>query len=237
MSIQAAVSSDEITKQVSSRFDGAFFEGRLINAPGLVYTPGLTDDSVFLSNEVTLGTGGYERQVIGYLAGDVSAFSDGGVGLTQKATVFSQDNSANSITFTHVALVESTGNVLTTAIPTAEPSPVINGTYEAIPVTSLSGSGAGLKIRLTIVSNVTSISIDNAGYGYAPGDSMQVAESTLVAAGVGNPGCGNLEFLIDTVKTNTETVFSVAQTANQVVLAGGNQAVFYWNIKLFNYSS
>ena len=237
MAIQAVVSANEISKQVLARFDGAFFEGRLINAPAITYTPGITNDTTFLANEVTIGLGGYQRQVIGYVAGDVSVFSDGGVALIQKATVFSHDDSVDSITFTHAALVESTGNVLTTAIPTLEPSPTNDGTYEAIPTVTLTGTGVGLKINITSSANVVTVTINNAGYDYAPGDSIRVEESTLVAAGAGLTGCGDLEFLVDTVKTEAETVFAVAKTANQVVLGGGNQAVFYWNTKLFNFSS
>ena len=219
---------------MEGRFVGAFFEGRLINAPTLIYQPGVTNDATFLAQEVSIGLGGYQRQVIGYFSGDISSYSDGGVAMLQKATVFSQDGTANTFSFSHVALVESTGNVLTTEIPTSEPSPAADGTYIALPATTLTGSGAGLAINLTIASNVASISINNAGRGYAPGDTCRVPESVLIEANVGSAGCGDLDFAIATVATSDENLFSVAKTSNQVLLAGGNEAVFYWNVKLFN---
>lgn len=234
MSIKAPLSSTEIENQLENRFVGAFFEGRLINAPTITYQPGVTNDTTFLANEVTLGTGGYSRQVIGYYSGDVSAYSDGGAAMLQKATVFAQDGSVNTISFSHAVLVESTGNVLTTEIPTSEPTPVNDGTYQALPATTLVGLGEGLKIDLQVVSNVSTITINNAGRSYAVGDTVQVPESVLVAAGVGASGCGNLDFAIATVATSDENLFAVAKTTNQVVLAGGNEAVFYWNVKLFN---
>ena len=234
MSIQAPLSSTEIVSQLTDRFVGTFFEGRLINAPSISYQPGVTNDTTFLANEVTLGFGGYQRQVIGYYAGDVSSYSDGGAAMLQKATVFPQDGSTDTISFSHAALVESTGNVLTTEIPTSEPSPVNDGTFQALPVTSLSGTGEGLKIDLQVISNVSTITINNAGRQYAVGDSLRVPESVLVSAGVGTSGCGSLDFAVATVATSSENLFSVAKTTNQVLLAGGNEAVFYWNIKLFN---
>ena len=79
MAIAAKISPAELTSQVTSRFDGAYLEGRLINAPGVAYVPGTTDDASFLTFEVTPGTAGYQRQVIGYEASDVSAYSDDGV--------------------------------------------------------------------------------------------------------------------------------------------------------------
>ena len=329
MSIQASLSSTEVTKQMTDRFVNSFFEARLINAPSLTYVPGVTNDATFLSNEVSSGgevtalgsvttepiagndgnypglattnsgtgtgltievdvasdvftynitdsgsgykvndvitiseavlvaagaveagagnidltvaavavPGGYQRQVIGYYSGDVSTYSDGGVAMIQKATVFAQDGSPTPITFSHVALVTSSGNVLTTGAPSAEPSPVTDGTYQALPATTITGGGEGLKIDLEIVSNVSTVTISNAGRNYAAGDEVTVSESVLVAAGAGAVGCGPLSFEVATVQTGPENIFSVAKATNQVVLGGGNEAVFYWNLKLFNQSA
>jgi hypothetical protein len=146
MAIAAKISSDELTAQVTQRFDGATLEARLINAPGVTYIPGTTDDTTFLGLEVTVGTGGYARQSISYAAADVSVYSDDGVALTQRATVFTQDGSATPIEFSHVALVWTNG-------------------------------------------------------------------------------------------TSSGDILAVAQTSSAVVLGGGNQAAFYWNLKQFGYYS
>ena len=82
MAIAAKISPAELTALVTNRYVGKYYEARLINAPGVSYVPGTSNDATFLGNEVTQGTGGYERQVINYVGGDVSAYSDDGVALS-----------------------------------------------------------------------------------------------------------------------------------------------------------
>ena len=66
MAITAKISSSEISAQVEQRFVGKYVEAMLLNAAGLSYTPGTSNDANFLSNEVAEGTGGYTRQVFVY---------------------------------------------------------------------------------------------------------------------------------------------------------------------------
>lgn len=244
MAIAAKISSDELTAQVTQRFDGAVLEARLINAPGVSYIPGTTDDANFLSFEVAAGTGGYARQVISYNAGDVSVYSDDGVALTQRATVFTQDGSATSIDFSHVALVWGSGNALSLGAVSSAPSAGVNGTYTNIPISSTSGSGTGLAVNLTISNAGASttdyaVTIQNAGSGYAVSDTVTIADGTLAGLGAITGGAGNLTFSVATIsnQTNANSILGVAQTSSAVVLGGGNQAAFYWNLKQFGFYS
>ena len=243
MAIAAKISAAELSAQVTSRFQDQYFEARLINAPGVTYTPGTTDDASFLGNEVILGTGGYARQTFFYSVSDIATYSDGGIGLSQKATVFAQDGTSTTIDFTHVALVWSTGNVTAlTATPTTAPTAAVDDTYQAIPVDATSGSGLGATINL-IVTNSGATAADytativSPGYGYAAGDTVTINDATLASLGVITAGAGDLVVTVDTVSaaTNAGQLLSVAQTTNSVILAAGNEAAFYWNLKQYGY--
>lgn len=242
MAIAAKISSAELTAQVTDRFVDKYFEARLIYAPGTSYIPGTTVDATFLSNEETIGNGGYQRQVIGYAGGDVSAYSDDGVALTQKATIFAHDGSGVPTNFSHVALVWSDGNALTLGAVTAAPSAGVDATYTNIPVDSTSGSGVGLTVDLTISNSGATatdyaLTIVNAGYGYAASDTITILDGTLAGLGAITGGAGDLTFPVATVssQTNAGAILSVAQTASSVSLTAGNEAVFYWNLKQFGY--
>jgi hypothetical protein len=244
MSIAAKISSAELTAQVTDRFAGQSFEARLINTPGVSYEPGITVDATFLGFEVAIGTGGYDRQVIGYTLGDVSNYSDDGVALTTKATIFAQDGSATSIPFTHVALVWSSGNTSTLASVGTAPSTGVDGTYTNIPIDSTNGTGRGLTVDLTITNNGASssdysLSVANSGYGYESGDVLSILEGTLAGLGAVTAGAGPLGFAIGTVdsSSNAGNILSVARTSSAVNLTAGNEAIFYWNLKQFGYYS
>jgi len=244
MAIAAKVSSAELTAQVTNRFDGAYLEARLINAPGTTYVPNVTVDLTFLGFEVTPGQGGYERQVISYSAGDVAGYADDGVALATRATVFAHDGSGAAIDFSHVALVWSDGNALTVGAATAAPTAANNGTYTNIPVDSTTGSGEGLTFDLTVINagaatNDYAITVASPGRGYAGGDSVTVTEGTLAGLGVVVAGAGDLTFPVSTVNTqaNADQVLAVAKTSSAVSLSGGNEAAFYWNLKQFGFYS
>lgn len=244
MAIAAKISSDELTAQVTQRFDGAVLEARLINAPGVSYIPGTTNDASFLSFEVAAGTGGYARQVISYDAGDVSVYSDDGVALTQRATVFTQDGSTTPIDFSHVALVWGSGNVLTLGAVSAAPTAGVDNTYTNIPIDSTTGSGTGLTVNLTISNSGATatdyaVTVQNAGSGYAVSDSVTISDGTLAGLGAITGGAGDLTFSVATIsnQTNANSILAVAQTSSAVVLGGGNQAAFYWNLKQFGFYS
>ena len=241
MAIAAKISPAELTALVTNRYVGKYYEARLINAPGTSYVPGTTTDVTFLGNEVTQGTGGYERQVINIVGGDVSAYSDDGVALATKATIFTHDGGSTQITFSHVALVEGNGNVSALGTNSAAPSAGVNGTYTALP-TITGGSGRGCTVNLTIQNSGAAstdyiLTIQNAGTGYAAADTIQVQESALVAAGAVSASAGGITTTASTVHTSSEQLLAVAQTASTVNLTGGNETIFYWNLKQFGYYS
>jgi hypothetical protein len=239
MSIAAKVSSAELTAQVTSRFASQTFEAALIYAPGTAYQPGITNDTTFKGFEVAAGTGGYLRQTFSYSGGDVLTYSDDGVGLTQKATIFTQNGTGTTISFSHVALLRGNGNVLTLGSNTGRPTAAVNGTYLSLP-TSTAGSGKGLRVNLTVTSSGAAlgnyaVTIASPGYGYSASDVVSVLDANLALAGAITAGAGNLTFSVGTVTSGGGQVVAVAQTANTVVLGGGNQSVFYWNLKQFGY--
>ena len=243
MALAAKISAAELSAQVSSRFEDQYFEARLINS-GTSYTPGQgADDASFLANEVAIGTGGYTRQTFFYSAADIATYSDGGVGLSSKATVFSHDGGATAIDFTHVALVWSTGNAKTvSAIPTAAPSAGNDGTYYGVPLDSTSGSGTGLTVDITVANSGASFSdytvaLVSPGYGFSATDTVTITDATLASIGAITGGAGDLTFTVDTVHTATNAgqLLAVSQTTNPVSLVGGYEAVFYWNLKQFGY--
>lgn len=240
MAIAAKISSAELTSQVSSRFVGRSLEARLINAPGTAYLPGDTNDTNFLGFEVPLGIGGYKRQGISFASGDVLAYSDDGVALNTRATVFAQDGSATAIDFSHVALCWSSGNVTdltVTSPPLAADS--VDGTYTNVPVDTTTGTGNSLVLDITVSDSGSTWNavVSNVGSGYSASDLVTVSEGTLAGIGAIQAGAGDLVISIDGVTSDAEAgqILSVAQTSSAVSLNGGNEAVFYWNIKQFGY--
>ena len=246
MTIAAKVSATEIDEILRGRYVGGYFEGRLINSPGTTYVPGGgVADSVWLSNEVTLGTGGYARQLINFESSDVSNYADGGVSLAQKATTFAHDGGATPINFTHVALVWSDGNVTALTAATGRPSGMATTTeaYTNIPVESATGSGVGLTVDLEVTNGGASLSdfiltINKPGYGYAASDVLFIPNSTLLAL---DPTTGNneLDFGVSAVNTqaNAGELFTITKPATAISLTAGNEAVFYWNVKQYGFYS
>lgn len=244
MAIAAKISSAELTAQVTNRFVDQSFEARLINASGTSYIPGTTVDATFLGFEAPLGTGGYQRQVISYISGDVSNYTDDGVALTTKATIFAQDGSVDSIDFSHAVLVWSTGNALTLGAVGTAPTAGVDGTYTNIPIDSTSGSGVGLTVDLTITNSGAtatdySLTLNKSGYDYIATETLTILDGTLAGLGAIAGGAGSLSFPVDAVSApaNAGQLLSVAQTSSDVVLSGGNEAVFYWNLKQFGFYS
>ena len=242
MTIAAKISSAELTAQVTNRFSGSYLEARLINSPGTSYIPGTTDDATFLSSEVAFNYG-YDRQIVKYDPADILAYSDDGVPLTRKATVFAHDGGGTSFSFSHVALVWSTGNVATLAAVGSAPSAGVDGTYTNIPTTT-GGSGSGLTVDLTIVNSGAApsdytLTIVSPGYGYAASDVITIPDGTLAGLGAIVGGAGSLGTTVATINTavNAGDLVTVAETASTVVLSGGNEAVFYWDLKQFGYYS
>jgi hypothetical protein len=239
MAIAAKISPSELTAQVTNRFVGKHYECRLIYAPGTSYTPGTTVDATFLGFEVTAGTGGYVRQVIKYIGGDVSGYSDDGVALSTKATVFTHDGGATPIQFSHAALVEASGSITALGAVSAKPTAGVNGTYTNLPTITV-GSGKGATVNLTVTNNGAStsdwvITLNKPGYGYAATNALQVTQSALTSAGAITTGTGSLDTSVSTVYTSSNQLLSVAQTDGTITLDSGNEVIFYWNLKQFGY--
>lgn len=244
MAIAAKISPSELTAQVTDRFVGKYYEARLIDSAGTTYTPGTTDDATFLALEVPIGTGGYDRVVFAYEAGDITAYTDDGVALQTKGTVFAHDNSATALDFNQAVLVESSGCVTALASPvSAFPSAGVNGTYTNLP-TSTTGSGSGLTVDLTItnagVANTDWVlTINSPGYGYTAADPIQVQEADLVSVGAVAVSAGNLDTTASTVYTSATAgdLLAVAELESPVSLVNGRETVFYWNLKQFGFYS
>lgn len=247
MSISAKVSSTELSGVVSGRYANSYFEARLIDSAGTIYNPANTEaeDTTFLASEIPVGTGGYSRQIIGYLPGDVGAYTDDGIPLSQRAVVFEQDGSGTAIQFTHLALVWSEGNVVSTTTPGQAPTSAVPGTYTALPSTT-DGSGVDAIFDLEVTNTGGSpsdytLTVRSAGYGYQDGDTVTIGEAVLVAAGAVSPGAGSIAFTLTSSElsdgTNAGKILSVAQTTNRVTVTAGNQAAFYINLKLFGFYS
>lgn len=236
--VAAKISSAEVLAQVQSRFVDQYYEIALVNSPATNYTPGTTNDATFMTNEVVYNTGGYARQVIGYVSGDVGGYADQGIGLARKAAIFTHDGSGTNMTFSHVVMLRGNGNVLTTSTPTSKPTNGVNGTYTNLP-TVASASGKKLLVNVTVTNSGSSLSdwavtIVNRGYSYVAGETINITQSALTTAGA-TTGTGNLVFPIGTVTTGGGQVVGVTKTDSAVTLGAGNQAVFYFDLKQYGY--
>lgn len=243
MPLTAAISNAEITAQVQARFIGKYVEAVLVNAPSVVYTPGTTNDTNFLSGELTHGAAGYERAIINFQPADITAYTDGGVGMATKGTIFEHDgNTSTTMDFTHAALVWGAGNVITLDVATNDPDAGNDGVYTDIP-TVTTGSGVGLSVDIVVSNNVFAFSPSKAGRGYSVGDTITVEESVMLAAGittasleVPNPGSASMDIGVVSENPQAGQLIAVAQTSSPVSLGNGNQAAFYWDFKQFGFS-
>jgi len=243
MALAAAISADEVRDQVTDRFVDKYLEARLISATGTVYTPGAnTDDELFLGFEVPQGQGGYRRQAFNYTISDVLTYSDDGVGLSTRATIFAQNGTSTAINFSHVALCWSSGNIVAynpTFVQRPANGDAVDGVYSNIPIDSTSGSGRDASINLTIASSGSNytVEIQGAGMDYEVGDTVTIFAGTLLGIGAITGGTADLVMTVSAVSSNPDEgkIVAVAQTSSEVNLNGGNEAVFYWNLKQFGF--
>ena len=199
---------------------------------------------------------GYGRRAFEYVAANVQGYNDKGIPLARKTTVFSHNGyGTGDFTFTHAVLLHS-GNGHATALgavtanPTGSAAFTATGVreYKNLPVTG--GSGQGLTIDLQILNTGTNstdwvVTLVNPGTGYTASDSVTVPEDTLQSALNNNGGTltGGLTFPITTVNAaaaaagGTRDIVAVAKTDSAVTLTAGNEAVFYWDLKLFGYNA
>ena len=245
MAIAAKIAPTELTAQVTNRFNGAYFEARLVNHTDYAPSAVAGSDATWLTAATATepSGSGYRRQVISYTTADVSTYSDDGIGLAQRATVFAHDGVGAAINFNQVALVWSSGNATAVGTPTTTPTggtAASDGVYENVPVDT-GGTGSALTVDVTVSANGTAfaVAIRNAGLGYTVADSVTINAATLNdAKPSGAPDlAGTLVFPVTTVNTsaNNGNLVAVAKTAGAVTLSGGNEAAFYWNLKLFGY--
>ena len=244
MTIASKVSASEVDDILRGRYVDQYFEARLINLPAYNYEPSTAGaDATLLAGEVTLGTGGYQRAIIGFSSADVGNYADGGVAFVQKATTFAHDGGATAIEFSHVALVWSTGNVTTLGPVTVAPVSATTTTaaYTNVPIDSTSGSGVGLTVDLEVTNAGAAttdyvLTLNKAGYGYAASDTVTISNGTLAGLDP-SVGAGDLIFSVSTVHTPTGAtagdLFATRKTSSPVTLTNGNEAAFYWNLKQY----
>ena len=239
MTVLATISAQEHQTLLETRYVNNYFEVLLLDAPGEVYQPGTTSDATFLAFEVTAGTAGYRRKVFSYATNDILAYSDRGMGLNTKAAVFAHDGSLTTLDFTHVALVRGTGNIISlVSTLTSTPTAGNDGTYLGVPTTT-NADGIGATLDITVTNGDTfEVTIAYPGYGYTTSDTLSVSDSILAGLGVITAGAGGLSVGIDAVSVDLAgDLVSVAPTSDAVSLANGNEAVFYFNLKHFGYST
>ena len=236
MAITAKISAAEIASQVEQRFVSKYIEAMLIDANGVTYTPGLTVDATFTSFEVA-PTAGYERQVFTYSPGDQTAYTDDGVGLATKGTVFAHDGGATAITFTHAALVWGSGNVIALDSATIDPATGNDGVYTDVPTTT-DGAGTGMTVDIVVSNNVFAFTPSRFGRNYEVGDTITVLAAAMEAVGAIAAGESLAQMEVLQVSSNTEAgnVVAVAPLASQATLDAGNEAAFFWDFKLFGFA-
>ena len=249
MTIRAQVSASEVYNILANRYADQYFEARLINLPAYNYVPGVSGaDATLLAGEVTVGSAGYQRVVLSWSSSEVGSYADGGIALAPKAATFAHDNGASPLTFSHVALVWSSGNVLTLGTATAVPASATTTTtaYTNIPIDSTDGSGVGLTVDLEVANGGINgasdytITINRPGYGYAATDNLTILNSTLATLDA-SVGAGDLTFPVATVYTpdaalaSAGDLFSEVKTTSTVNLTAGSEVAFYWNVKQFGF--
>lgn len=239
MTIQTRIAAAELTAQVTNNFVNQYFEVALCNAPGVVYTPGISTDSVFLATEIVPGFGGYQRQVLQFTPTDVTAYADDGVALSPKVAIFEHDgNNAEAINFSHVVLMRGNGQVTSINSVTQEPGlGAVDGFYPDVPTEAVSGSstGQGLTVDLTISGAVHTVVVNAVGYGYSAGESIRISEDILVSIGANGGYNDPVIFSTGNVYQSNGNFVSVAAPDTNVLLQSGNQAAFYYNVKQFGY--
>ena len=240
MTVAAKITPTELGAQVTNRFKDSYFVVKLLNAGGLSYTPGLQDPLQFVIDyELTPGEYGYLPQVFGYVEEDVTNYVDDGVGLLQKQVIFQHDNSATSYSFDNISVQWAGGVVLdATFSEVVVPATLTDGTYENLPVDSITGNGSGMTVTIDVFSeSVVSLTVTNRGIGYTTNDDIQITAQTLLAAGAqdGAQGPQGVTILDVYSPENVDSVLCIAPTAALVTLAGGNETGIYLNYKNFGF--
>lgn len=235
MTIAAKISSAELDRQVRAGYADQFFEVSLLNAPGVVYEPATSDDAIFAATELAPGFGGYYRQVLYFSDSDVLAYADDGITLSTKAAIFTHNgNNSEALSFTHVVLQRGSGNVLALGAVQSNPTTgTVDGVYEDVPISSASGFGA--TCQLTVSGSVHTVALIESGYGYTSGQAVSITGQTLQLIGANTTASDPVNFSIFEATTGDGNFVSVARPDSPVLLQGGNQAVFYYNLKQFGF--
>lgn len=105
MPVPSLVAAKELERVAKAAYVNQAFRVALVDAPGSDFE---ADDDIntVLDNEVQTGLGGYQRQQIGFLTADLSAYDDGKQTLARKAATFTHNGSpSETIRFSHVVLI------------------------------------------------------------------------------------------------------------------------------------
>lgn len=108
MPIPSKIHAQELRRISESSYVNKTFKTALVDAPGSDFGP---DDAFasIMSNEVQTGLGGYSRQQIGFVTGDIGVYEKGALPLARKSAVFEHDGDIGEIIrFSHVVLLAPT---------------------------------------------------------------------------------------------------------------------------------
>lgn len=247
MAIASTISAAELARIVQDQFVNKSFEVALVNASGASYSAETTVDADFMLNEVSTGTGGYARQIVSWEGADVAPYSDSGIGLATKVAVFTHDGSVNTINFTHVVLLRGVGNIdelaaAASSVPTnVGADTMLDGTYLSLP-TNTAGNGEGATVDIEIINNGANgindytVTLVNRGRGYLATDSIEITPASLIAAGACTVDLGSIVVPVQAIRNDGGTIVSATETATPVILGNGNEAVFYFNNKVFGFA-
>lgn len=127
MPVPSIVHSNEIARVATASYLNQNFEVALIDSPGSDFD---ADDSFasIMNGEVADGLGGYTRQSIGFVTADLGSFEAGKRPLARKAATFQHNNAVNqAIRFSHVAIINPTGNDIVSVTKLASRATLTDG--------------------------------------------------------------------------------------------------------------
>ena len=108
MPIPSKIHAQELRRISESSYVNKTFKAALVDAPGSDFE---ADDAFasIMANEVEDGLGGYTRQQIGFVQGDIGVYEQGAQPLARKSAIFEHDGDINEIIrFSHVVLLAPT---------------------------------------------------------------------------------------------------------------------------------
>ena len=114
MALVSVVNAEELRQVAIDTYVNESFDVALVNSPGTLF--GATDTfSTIISNEVTVGLGGYSRKTFTYSSTDVGTYQSGlrAIPLARKSVTWTHDDSQQVVEWTHVVLIRrSTSSIV-----------------------------------------------------------------------------------------------------------------------------